>query len=186
MDARWYFGATGVIRAAMISLALLVWSASAEAGDLKSRLESADAVVWAGVDYSRAVFMVPETFDNPEERTYYAPRGTLPEEINRYSKPDQAWKDLTEDWNTIAQEALHEKLESALQREIEPDLPDAAGFLKRLELGLGVEAVDEQRRIGAEVANADERPVTVLRCRNRKSSATSNTVDVKNRHATSI
>jgi hypothetical protein len=127
----WKIVGAGVTRAAMLSLALFVWSSTAEAGDLKSRLESAEAVVWAGVDYSRAVFMVPETFDNPEERTYYSPRGSLPEEINRYSKPDQAWKDLTEDWNTIAREALLEKLESALQREIEADMPDPAGQTKK-------------------------------------------------------
>jgi len=127
----WKRVGTDVTGRAMFTLAALLFSASAAAGGLKSDLEKADAVVWAGIDYSRAVFMVPETFDDPEERTYFAPKLSLPEEIHRYSKPEEAWKDLTEDWNTIAENALRAKLEMALQRDVEIDMPDPAGQTKK-------------------------------------------------------
>lgn len=114
-----------------LTLILAFLVGSADAGALKSRLESAPQVVWAGVDYSPAQFFVPETFDDPSERAYFSPQGSLGETIKRYDRQDQAWKDLTRDWNTLAQDLLLEKIEKVIEREIVTDLPDPAGQTRK-------------------------------------------------------
>lgn len=109
----------------LLLLAALVSPASA--GQLKSKFESAKAVVWAGIDYSAARFFVPERFDDPEERVFFEPGGGLGDDVRRYGKPDDAWKDLSKEWNVMLQNLLKEDLEKAIQRDVVVDMPTEAG-----------------------------------------------------------
>lgn len=108
----------------------VVWFANpAHAGVLYDRIQNAKTVVWGGIDYTRARFFVPETFDNPEEVTYFdvmAGSG-VDDSVRRYAKPQDAWNDLTKEWNTMLSNVTVKKLQKAISRDVVIDLPTEAG-----------------------------------------------------------
>ena len=114
-------------RSSVALLGALFAPSVAVAGDLRARLESADAVEWVGVDYTNATFMVPETFADPDEKVYFAPIGGVDEQVQRFARPDDAWKQLSVDWNTMADNLLRHRFEELLQRDVKADLPTPAG-----------------------------------------------------------
>lgn len=97
------------------------------AGPIYDQTQSAPAIIWAGVDYSKARFFVPETFNNPEEITFFNPGGGLRDAVRRYEKPDDAWGDLVKEWNTMLQNDLVEDMEKVIMRDLVIDLPNEAG-----------------------------------------------------------
>jgi hypothetical protein len=99
----------------------------ASAGQIYDQTQSAAALIWAGVDYSRARFFVPETFDNPEEITFFNPGGGLRDAVRRYEKPQDTWNDLVKEWNMMAQHDLMEEFEKVVERDFTSDLPTEAG-----------------------------------------------------------
>lgn len=113
----------------MLYLSLALLASDAQAGMLYDKLQNATTVVWGGVDYTRARFFVPETFDNPEEITYFdvmAGAG-VDDSVRRYAKPQDAWNDLTKEWNTMLTNVTVKKLEKAIMRDVVIDLPTDAG-----------------------------------------------------------
>lgn len=100
---------------------------SVQAGTISDQVEAAPAVVWAGIDYSRARFFIPETFADPEELVYFAPGGGLGDRVERYEKPQKAWDDLVVEWNAMLQTLVVEDLEAAIKRDVTLDLPAPAG-----------------------------------------------------------
>ena len=105
---------------------LLLLVAPALAG-VYSQLTAAPAVVWAGADYSAAEIYVPETFTDPNEKFYFAPGGGLLDVVRRFKDPQEAFKLLTEDWNTMLQNTMFKEFEEVLQRNLVADLPTPAG-----------------------------------------------------------
>ena len=99
----------------------------ASAGQIYDQTQSAASLIWAGVDYSRARFFVPETFDNPEEITFFNPGGGLRDAVRRYGKPADAWNDLVKEWNIMAQNDLMNRYEEVMERDFTADLPTEAG-----------------------------------------------------------
>jgi hypothetical protein len=103
-------------------LASLVW-----AGPIATQLETAPAIVWAGVDYSQARFFVPEEFDDPKEQIFFNPGGGLRDAVRYYSKPKDAWDELVKEWNVMLQHDALEDMEKAILRDVTPDMPGEAG-----------------------------------------------------------
>jgi hypothetical protein len=100
---------------------------TALAGAIYDQSQTAPAIVWAGVDYSKARFFVPETFDNAEVITFFNPGGGLRDAVRRYGKPADAWNDLIKEWNAMLQYDLVEDMEKAILRDLVVDLPNEAG-----------------------------------------------------------
>lgn len=113
-------------------LALLpLLSGPAHAGTVQRAIDAAPAVVWAGVDYSHARFFVPETFDDAEVKHAFDPGGGLDDAVRRYSRPKDAWDELTGEWNTMLQNLVVDDLEKGLKRDVTVDLPAPAGQTRR-------------------------------------------------------
>lgn len=108
-------------------LALILAIPLASAGPISEQLQSAPSVIWAGVDYSRARFFVPETFDNEEDMVFFNPGGGLRDAVRHYGKPKNAWDDLVKEWNQMLQYDMVEEMEKIIQRDVTPDLPTEAG-----------------------------------------------------------
>lgn len=105
---------------------LLLLVAPALAG-VYSQLTAAPAAVWVGADYSAAEIYVPETFTDPNEKFYFAPGGGLLDVVRRFKDPQEAFKLLTEDWNTMLQNTMFKEFEQVLQRNLVADLPTPSG-----------------------------------------------------------
>ena len=108
-------------------LALILAIPLVSAGTISDQLQAAPAVIWAGVDYSRARFFVPETFDHPEDMTFFNPGGGLRDAVRHYAKPKDAWDDLVKEWNQMMEHDMVAEMESVLQRDVTVDMPTEAG-----------------------------------------------------------
>lgn len=108
-------------------LALILAIPLVSAGPIYDQVQAADTVVWGGVDYSRARFFVPETFNNAEETTFFNPRGGLGDAVRHYGKANDAWTDLVKEWNQMMQADMVPELEKIIQRTVTVDLPTEAG-----------------------------------------------------------
>ncbi len=115
----------------MMLLATLAFVCSdAWAGPLsaaKDRLGRGNPVVWVGLDYSTTLILVPEAFDDPEEKIFWGPGGGMDDLITRFAGPRDVWSRLTTDWNAMFLHGLYKKVEKALDIRMTVALPDPDG-----------------------------------------------------------
>ncbi|MDP2307872.1 MAG: hypothetical protein Q8P18_17735 [Pseudomonadota bacterium] len=97
------------------------------ADPVDDRLTPGATVVWAGLDYSRAVMYVPETFADPEARVFWGPGGGLSDRIARYAGPGDVWTQLTVDWNAMFLGDLLKRIEKDLVIDLVAELPEPDG-----------------------------------------------------------
>lgn len=101
------------------------------AGPLTDRLGMDRQLVWAGIDARALQLYVPERFDDPAEKVFWGPGGGLDDFVGSFDTPEDAWKRLCSDWNTMFINERVPDLERRLELRVTVSAPEACAEVKR-------------------------------------------------------
>jgi hypothetical protein len=101
------------------------------AGPVADRLSVDRQLVWAGIDIRALQLYVPERFADPAEKVFWGPGGGLDDFVGSFDTPEDAWKRLCSDWNTMFVNERVPDLETRLELRVLVSTPELCATVQR-------------------------------------------------------